>query len=132
MRAVTLLALVLVTWAADPGRVLDGDTFEANVMLWPGLTAQTKVRILGIDTPELFRPRCESERTLAIEAKKLTETWLSARAEVVYLRAVREDVYAGRVDAEVLDAAGESLGAALVASGLAKRTTGTRATWCPQ
>jgi endonuclease YncB( thermonuclease family) len=42
-------------------RVLDGDTFEARVHVWPGIDITTKVRLRGIDAPEL-RARCPDER----------------------------------------------------------------------
>src|SRR5437764_15297572 len=53
--------------AAHPAeilRVLDGDTFEARVRVWPGLDITTKVRLRGIDAPEL-RAHCEDERVQA-------------------------------------------------------------------
>ncbi|HAP10121.1 MAG TPA: nuclease, partial [Afipia sp.] len=34
-------------------RVVDGDTFEARVHLWPGLEMTTRVRLRGIDAPEM-------------------------------------------------------------------------------
>jgi endonuclease YncB( thermonuclease family) len=46
-------ANVLVRHAhpAEVLRVLDGDTFEARVRLWPGLDVTTKVRLRGVDAP---------------------------------------------------------------------------------
>ena len=35
---------------------IDGDTFEARVHLWPGLDLTTRVRLRGIDAPELKAP----------------------------------------------------------------------------
>lgn len=40
-------------FAADVVRVIDGDTFLARVHLWLGLALSTRVRIRGIDAPEL-------------------------------------------------------------------------------
>ncbi len=45
-------------------RTLDGDTFEARVHLWPGLDMVTRVRLRGIDAPEL-KARCMEERVKA-------------------------------------------------------------------
>ena len=36
----------------DVVRTIDGDTFEARVLLWPGLEMTTHVRLRGIDAPE--------------------------------------------------------------------------------
>src|SRR6185312_332928 len=38
---------------ADVLRVIDGDTFEARVHVWPGLDITTKVRLRGVDAPEM-------------------------------------------------------------------------------
>src|SRR5215208_1700589 len=56
------------TYAAEVLRVLDGDTFEARVHLWPALDITTKVRLRGIDAPEM-KARCREERNLAEAAR---------------------------------------------------------------
>lgn len=40
-------------YPAEVVQVIDGDTFEARVHLWPGLNVTTRVRLRGIDAPEL-------------------------------------------------------------------------------
>src|SRR5450759_3535141 len=42
---------------AEVVRVLDGDTFEARVRIWPGMDVTTRVRLRGIDAPELHARR---------------------------------------------------------------------------
>src|SRR5262249_6058564 len=49
---------------ADVLRVIDGDTFEAQVHVWPGMEITTKVRLRDIDAPEL-RAHCSQERVRA-------------------------------------------------------------------
>src|SRR5437899_132337 len=49
-------------------RVLDGDTFEARVLVWPGIEITTKVRLRGIDAPELWA-HCADERSKAEAAR---------------------------------------------------------------
>jgi endonuclease YncB( thermonuclease family) len=44
-------------YPADVIRILNGDTFEARARVWPGLDITTKVRLRGIDAPEM-RARC--------------------------------------------------------------------------
>src|SRR6516165_711469 len=56
------------THPADVLRVIDGDTFEARVHVWPGLDITTKIRLRGIDAPEL-RAKCAAERMLAEAAR---------------------------------------------------------------
>jgi endonuclease YncB( thermonuclease family) len=45
-------------------RTIDGDTFEARVHLWPGLDLTTRVRLRGIDAPEL-KASCPQELQMA-------------------------------------------------------------------
>jgi len=39
-------------------RVIDGDTLEVRVNLWPGLVAEYAVRVRDIDAPELRGADC--------------------------------------------------------------------------
>ena len=55
-------------YPADVLRVIDGDTFEARVRVWPGLDVDTKVRLRGIDAPELHA-RCGDEKVKAEAAR---------------------------------------------------------------
>jgi endonuclease YncB( thermonuclease family) len=47
-------------YSAEVVHVIDGDTFEARVAVWPGIEIKTKVRLRGIDAPELHA-RCDDE-----------------------------------------------------------------------
>ena len=53
-------------YPAEVVRIIDGDTFEARVRVWPGLDVNTKVRLRNIDAPELHA-RCSDE----LEKRKL-------------------------------------------------------------
>ncbi len=109
-------------------RVIDGDTFEARVRIWPGMDVTTKVRLRGIDAPEL-RARCENERTKAVEARDALAGILSEGA--VGVAGVAQDKYGGRVDAAVSTAATADVSAALLARGLVRRYSGgRRQSWC--
>ena len=55
-------------YPAEVLRVIDGDTFEARLRVWPGLEVVTKVRLAGIDAPELSA-RCAREHALAAQAR---------------------------------------------------------------
>ena len=41
-------------------RVIDGDTIAVRAQIWIGQSVETRVRIVGVDTPEL-RGRCALE-----------------------------------------------------------------------
>jgi micrococcal nuclease len=54
---------------AEVLRVIDGDTFEARVRIWPGMEVTTRVRLRGIDAAELHA-RCDDERSKALAARE--------------------------------------------------------------
>lgn len=81
-------------------RVIDGDTLEALIGIWPTVRAEVSVRLKGIDAPETFRPACEAERYYGhIAATNLADT-LPPGAPI-RLSDVEADVWSGRVAAEV-------------------------------
>ncbi len=49
-------------------RVADGDTIEVRAAVWLGQTLTIRVRIDGVDAPEL-EARCAEERRLALAAR---------------------------------------------------------------
>ncbi len=113
---------------ADVVRVLDGDTFEARVHVWPGMQITTRVRLRGIDAPEL-RARCDDERVKALAAREAL-TRLLAQGEVGISR-VGQDKYGGRVDADVSTARTPDVSAAMLQGGLARPYAGgRRESWC--
>jgi endonuclease YncB( thermonuclease family) len=68
IKAVNTIAPLRAVYPAEIVRVLDGDTFEARVKVWPGMEAVTRVRLRGVDAPEM-KARCEDEREKALAAK---------------------------------------------------------------
>jgi endonuclease YncB( thermonuclease family) len=109
-------------------RVVDGDTLLVSARIWPGQRVDTKVRLLGIDAPELRSP-CAEER----EQARAARDWLRRASEgrALLLRDVHYDKYGGRMLARVENDAGEDFGRALLKQGLARRYAGgQRATWC--
>jgi endonuclease YncB( thermonuclease family) len=114
--------------AAEVIAVVDGDTLDVRVHVWLGQQVETRVRILGIDAPEL-RARCPEERQRAGAARD----WLLrevAKRDVV-LRDVRYDKYGGRVLAHVETEGGADLGRELLARHLARPYQGGRRDgWC--
>jgi len=119
---------VRLAHAADVLRVIDGDTFEARVHLWPGLDITTRVRLRGIDTPEL-RARCDAERAQAEAARDALRTILDQGE--VRIAQVTPDKYGGRVVADAFTRATPDVSTALLESGVARRYGGGRRDgWC--
>ena len=113
---------------AEVLRVIDGDTFEARVRIWPGMDVTTRVRLRGIDAPELHA-RCEDERVKALAARDALARLLTEGE--VGVSGVGQDKYGGRVDADVSTARTPNVSEALFAGGYARRYFGgRRASWC--
>ncbi len=121
--------VIRVAHPAEVVRVIDGDTFEARVHLWPGLNITTRVRLRGIDTPEL-KARCMEERTKAEAARDALRAILD-QGEVGIVR-VTLDKFGGRVLADASTHATPDVAERLLGDGHARRYSGARReTWCP-
>ncbi len=109
-------------------QVVDGDTFEARVQLWPGLSVTTRVRLRGIDAPEL-KARCAEERDLALAARAALQAILDEGA--VGIMNVTLDKYGGRVLADASTNITSNVSSAMLGAGHARRYDGGRRDgWC--
>ncbi|TKT71221.1 nuclease [Afipia massiliensis] len=109
-------------------RVIDGDTFEARVHLWPGLEMMTRVRLRGIDAPEM-KGACAEEFRMA-EASHEALRALLAGGDVAIFN-IGPDKYNGRVVADAATRRTPSVSAALLASGHVRSYQGGRRSgWC--
>lgn len=109
-------------------RVIDGDTFEARVNVWPGMEITTKVRLRGIDAPEI-NARCADEYRRAVIAREAL-TRILAEGDVGIWR-IAQDKYGGRVDADVSTRRTSDVSAQLLAAGSVRRYDGgKRQSWC--
>ena len=115
-------------YPAEVLRVFDGDTFEARVRIWPQTDVTTRVRLRGIDTPEM-RGRCEDERIKAVAAREALARILAQGG--VGIANVGLDKYGGRIDADASTAGTPDVSAALRAAGHARAYSGAkRQSWC--
>src|SRR5262245_37992575 len=109
-------------------RVLDGDTFEARVNVWPGIDITTKVRLRGIDAPEL-RARCAEEQAKAQAARSALIATLAEGA--VAITRVTFDKYGGRVVADATTRKTADVSAAMLRDGHVRSYVGgRRENWC--
>ncbi len=109
-------------------RVFDGDTLVVRARIWLGQEVETRVRLEGVDAPEL-RGRCARERDLAASARDFVEERIGGGE--VTLREIQYGKYAGRVVARVETEAGEDLTAILIAAHLGRPYGGGgRESWC--
>jgi endonuclease YncB( thermonuclease family) len=108
-------------------RVVDGDTVDVRARIWLGQSLSIRVRIDGVDTPEM-RSDCADERRLALAARDFLARRLLNR-EITLLRVVY-DKFGGRVRADISDANGD-IAKALLDAGLARPYHGERREpWC--
>lgn len=109
-------------------KVIDGDTVVVRARIWLGQDVETRVRLQGVDAPELAGA-CERERLLALRARDFVR--LKIGGAKVVMRDIRYGKYAGRVVARILTADGEDISAALIEAGLGRPYHGgRRASWC--
>lgn len=112
----------------DVIRTIDGDTFEARVHLWPGLDLTTRVRLRGIDAPEL-KAACPQELQMAEAAGEALRNLLGEGEVAIYN--IGPDKYNGRVVADAATRRTENVSAALLAAGHARSYGGRhRGSWC--
>jgi endonuclease YncB( thermonuclease family) len=114
---------------AEVLRAIDGDTFEARVRVWPGIDITTKIRLRGIDAPEVSNSRCSQERTKAIAAREALRAILDEGD--VRVSSVVLDKYDGRVLADVSTRTTPDVSTALLGAGHARSYSGGRREgWC--
>jgi micrococcal nuclease len=106
--------------AASPRvQVIDGDTF-----LYEG----ERIRMADIDAPETHPPRCAEEAELGARATERLRALLAAGP--VALEAVDRDRDQYGRKLRIVTRDGVSLGAVLVAEGLARPYDGHKRPWC--
>ena len=110
-------------------RVIDGDTFNVEVRLWPGIFMRTNVRLRGVDAPEIRRARCgEAERRKGRAARDFVRGVIGRE---VWLINVKHGKSGQRVVASVRLADGRNLADLLIDAGHARPYWGgRRPKWC--
>ena len=110
--------------------VYDGDTITVRAQVWPNSYWEGKVRLRGVDTPELGgRAKCPEEAEAALRARTLVQRYIGQRVLVIN---PANGKYAGRIIADVITEDGKFLDEVLMEAGLAREYGGgKRGTWCP-
>jgi micrococcal nuclease len=115
-------------YSAELVRVIDGDTYELIINVWPEVEIHTNLRLLGVDTPELSSKQ-PCEVALALDAKAYV-TDLFGHAGTIYVVAAGTDKYGGRfLGGLQLD--GRDLASQLILAGKAHPYNGgKKQRWC--
>lgn len=115
-------------YEAEILRVIDGDTVEARVRIWLGLDQTIRIRLRGIDAPEIHG-NCPGEREAAAASREhLSHLLLSKK---IYLFEIGADKYGGRIDALLRLPDGADVSSLMVQSGHAQPIGRARIAHCP-
>ena len=116
-------------YSAKVLRVIDGDTIQVAVAIWPGLSQVTKLRLAGVNTPEKRGKVSDCEKRAGRAATAFTQDFLRG-ARIVTVSGVRPGKYAGRMLGSI-QADGKHLERALLDAGHARPYRGgRRQPWC--
>lgn len=110
--------------------IIDGDTFIADVVLGNGTNVKSvSVRLRNIDTPEIHG-QCDSEIKKANAARQRLAELIPVGSKIE-IKNVKDDKYAGRIDANVFDSRGRDVGLILIKEKLGRAYSGgKRLSWC--
>lgn len=108
--------------------IVDGDTFLAEALVWPGHSVRINVRIRGIDAPEM-KARCGAERRAARKARDaLAAIFGDGRVAISNISGAK---YYGRVLADVATPDGQAVASILLGEKLVRPYAGgRREPWC--
>jgi micrococcal nuclease len=110
---------VLCAGASRLNCVVDGDTIRMGGV---------KIRLADIDAPEVFSPKCASEAARGRRATQRLLELMNAGPFQLVSGSRDEDRYGRKL--RTVERGGRSVGATLVAEGLARRWDGARRGWC--
>ena len=110
--------------------IVDGDTFVADVLMKDKTVVNSvKVRLSNVDTPEIHG-QCEYEIARAAVAKQRLGELIPV-GSVIEIKNVKDDKYAGRIDAHVYDKSGRDVGNILIKEKVGRPYSGgRRQSWC--
>lgn len=108
----------MYTYKAIVTNIVDGDTFDAKVSLGFSITVNHRFRVIGIDTPETYRPKCLSEKEHGLKATERAKELLLNK-EVILQSEKVVGIY-GRYGAKVTLEDGRDFAEIMISEGLQK------------
>jgi endonuclease YncB( thermonuclease family) len=138
-KSVLLSALLLVSTASYANQmnlfvkeVMDGDTFSVIVTELPHPLNLMKVRIKGIDAPELKSNKCGMEKQKAMVAKQQLKMILDSSENYVVVKNPKWDKYGGRIVGDVYTSDKKSVAQMMLQKGNVEVWSGVgpKPVWC--
>lgn len=74
-------------------RILDGDTFDAYFDLGFNITHKVRVRMVGIDAPETYRPKSLAEKAAGEMVKNFLTAMIDTYSDRLYCQSTNIDLY---------------------------------------
>ena len=112
---------MLYTYTAFISRVIDGDTVEAVIDLGFNLAFTGRFRILDLDTPEVYRPRNDSEKLHGQQASEFAKKLLLNKT-VTIKTYPKVGIY-GRYLASIILSDGKIFSDVMIEQGFQKRNS---------
>jgi endonuclease YncB( thermonuclease family) len=104
-------------------RIIDGDTIEVRAQIWLEQEIVVKVRLAGVDAPEMTAACAEARQAAQLARDLVAREVEGAR---VMLTEIHGGKYFGRVIGRIVTPKGEDLSSLLLAAGLATPYSGGR------
>ena len=110
--------------------IIDGDTFIGDVLLADGIEVlSVSIRLINVDTPEIHGDCAHEIRRAEYAKQRLGE--LIPEGSMVEIKNIKNDKYAGRIDANVYDSANRDVGLVLIQENVGRAYSGgKRQSWC--
>ena len=109
----------MYSYNAKMVHVVDGDTMDFMVDLGFNISYKMRVRLLGIDTSEIYHPTCKAERQNGLQAKAFVIAMFLNKSGILNTYKDKTGKY-GRYLADFTKDTGVDLVAALKQAGFAK------------
>lgn len=94
---------------------------DVEVDLGFGIFTVQRIRLLGVDSPETFRPSCEAERTHGILAKEFVENQVRGKTCTLTTDRDRKCKYGRYLGILRIDGCSDSINDLLKTNGLCKK-----------
>jgi len=107
-------------YKGDVIRVIDGDTFDISVDLGFNTTRVERFRLVGIDTPETWRPKSDAEKEHGMAATKFVKLLIEDEEVILSTSKCSAGIY-GRYDCAITLKDGRDLKTLIKEAGFEKK-----------